>query len=131
MSKAQAKQEELESQKEVRKTLLAQLFYFWILSVFPYRTTFEEFFALLLNAVCDFQKSVDQPAQRQISKDLKVQEDEQDVGDVPDVVEIELATMGTQTEEVKPPTPEAEEEPPELEARETQVSLYLPLVNEF
>ena len=131
MSKAQAKQEELESQKEVRKTLLAQLFYFWILSVFPYRTTFEELFALL-NAVCDFQKSVDQPAQRQISKDLKEQEDhEQDVEDEPDKVETEVATISTQTEEVKPPTPEAEEEPPELEARETQVSLYLPLVNEF
>ena len=63
-----------------------------------------------------------QPAQRQISKDLKEQEDIPDVEDEPDKVETEVATISTQTEEVKPPTPEAEESP-ELEARETQVGV--------
>ena len=92
-----------------------------------YCTTFDEFFShCFLNAVRDFQKPIDQPAQRQISKDLKEQEDhEQDVEDEPDKVETEVATISTQTEEVKPPTPEAEEEPPELEARETQVRFLL------
>ena len=80
--------------------------------------------------LCDFQKSVDQPAQRQISKDLKEQEDhDQDVEDEPDKVETEVATISTQTEEVKPPTPEAEEEPPELEARETQVRYLLTIIS--
>lgn len=85
---------------------------------------FDEFFLRTqFLECCDFQTDgVSQPAQRQISKDLKEQEDIPDVEDEPDKVETEVATISTQTEEVKPPTPEAEESP-ELEARETQVSV--------
>ena len=52
-----------------------------------------------------------------------VDKDDEDPPDIEFKENVEFATIAIQTDEFKPPTPEAkeEEEPPEMEVRETQV----------
>ena len=71
------------------------------------------FFAL---ECCEFQGKTQV---RQVSE--VVEQDDEDPPDIEFKENVELASIAIQTDEMKPPTPEAEEEPPEMEVRETQV----------